>query len=87
MDLFSNHDQTLKTDKIDNFFAELDSPKITNVQCKQLNEPISTTELSITLKKMKNNKVPGLYGFTAEFYKMFWLKIKILITRAIQIYF
>ena len=87
LDLFSNHDQTLKTDQIDNFFADLDSPKLTNLQCKQLNEPISTTELSITLKNMKNNKVPGLDGFTAEFYKMFWLKIKILITRAIQIYF
>ena len=73
------------------FFADLDSSKLTNLQCKQLNEPISTTELSITLKNMKNNQVPvldeftdGLDGFTT---KMFWLKLKIQITRVIKIYF
>lgn len=36
---------------------------------------------------MNNNKVPCLDGFTAEFKKMVWPKLKIPITRAIQIYF
>ena len=33
---------------------------------------------------MKSNQVPGLDGFTAEFYKMFWPKLKFFITRAID---
>ena len=33
---------------------------------------------------MKNNKTPGIDGFPAEFLKMFWCKLKSLITRALN---
>ena len=33
--------------------------------------PLTVAELSNVLKNMKNNKIPGLDGFPAEFYKSF----------------
>ena len=36
------------------------------------------------LKNMKNGKTPGIDGFPAEFYKVFWSKLKFIIQRAIN---
>ena len=41
-------------------------------------------ELGYTLKNMKNNKTPGIDGFPAEFLKIFWCKLKTIITRALN---
>ena len=40
--------------------------------------------LRIALQKMKNNKTPEIDGFPADFYKVFWIKIKSIICRAIN---
>ena len=40
---------------------------------------ITLKELNETLSKMKNNKTPGLNGFPADFYKVFWVKLRIFI--------
>ena len=45
---------------------------------------ISVTELSNSLSKMNNNKTPGLDGFPVDFYKVFWIKIKWFVLRAIN---
>ena len=36
---------------------------------------------------MKNNKTPGMDGFPAEFFKVFWNKLKNLILRAFNLYY
>ena len=36
---------------------------------------ITVKELSEALSKMKNNKTPGLDGFPADFFKVFWLQL------------
>ena len=36
------------------------------------------------LKNMKNNKGPGLYRFTVEFFKFFWVDIDAFILRSIN---
>ena len=33
-------------------------------------------ELGADLKKMKNNKSPGIDGLSSEFFKVFWGKLK-----------
>ena len=33
---------------------------------------------------MKNNKTPGVDGFPCKFFKVFWLKLKFLISRALN---
>ena len=37
---------------------------------------LSTQECLNALKNMKNNKSPGVDGYTAEFYKFFWNDLK-----------
>ena len=86
-DLFSNKDHLLQTDFIDITLDSLTIPKLNEVQKLNLNKHISLLELSNALKKMKNNKTPGTDGFPADFYKIFWIKLKIIIFRAIQEYF
>ena len=45
---------------------------LTNQEKVNLETPITKTELDEALKKMKNNKSPGLDGYSAEFFKTFW---------------
>ena len=49
-----------------------------------IGNPITAEELSLVLKKSKNNKSPGIDGILAEFLKVFWGKLKILVTNAIN---
>ena len=46
--------------------------------------PICPSELSEILRKMKHNKTPGMDGLTSEFLKLFWAKLKFLVSRAIN---
>ena len=41
-------------------------------------------ELGQALKNMKSGKTPGIDGFPAEFFKVFWSKLKFIIQRAIN---
>ena len=45
--------------------------KLTIEESEKLKGDIKIDELSNTLKNMKNEKSPGLDGFTVEFYKFF----------------
>ena len=45
---------------------------------------IELGEIKTALKSMKNNKSPGSDGFTAEFYKFFWLEIHPYLLRSIR---
>ena len=40
--------------------------------------------LGVVLKNMKNNKSPGLDGFTVEFYKFFWIDIGRYVLRSLN---
>ena len=49
------------------------TPKtLTDNEKNLLEEPISKQELDTALKGMKNNKSPGLDGYSPEFFKFFW---------------
>jgi hypothetical protein len=39
---------------------------------------ITYAELTASIKRMKNEKSPGLDGFTSEFFKFFWFFINCL---------
>ena len=55
---------------------------MTNNQSVELEGNLTIEELSSASKSMKNNKSPGIDGFQAEFYKVFWNKLKFVILRA-----
>ena len=80
-DLFSckdiNEDYTIN---LDNQLSN--SKRLSPEKSNSLNIPLTITELSNVLQTMKHNKTPGLDGFPAELYKMFWKDLQIFILRA-----
>ena len=62
---------------ITEFLETDDIPKLNEEQNKFLNSSLTVMELSSALKEMSNDKFPGLDGFTTNFYKFFWIDIKI----------
>ena len=51
-------------------------PRLNENERNTCEAPITETEISIAINKMKNGSAPGSDGLTAEFYKFFWTKIK-----------
>ena len=60
------------------------SPKLSSENKNKLEGELTEREILTALKKMKNNKSPGIDGFTSEFFKFFYTDIKIFIKRAIN---
>lgn len=58
--------------------------KLSDIESQELEGEISYNELGYALKNMKNNKSPGLDGFTVEFLKFFWVDIGHFILRSIN---
>lgn len=50
--------------------------KLTNDQRDELDKELSIEELSRALKAMENSKTPGSDGLSADFYKVFWNRLK-----------
>ena len=67
-----------------NSFIDTDSKKLSNDQSNLLEGPLTYTEVTTTLKNMKNEKSPGSDGFTAEFFKMFWIKLGQFVLRSLN---
>ena len=49
------------------------SDKLSDAEADDLEGEIKYTEIFQALKNMKNEKIQGQDGFTAEFFKFFWL--------------
>ena len=58
--------------------------KLSEQEAKNLEGEITLTELAQALKNMKNDKSPGLDGFTAEFFKFFWIDIGVFVLRSLN---
>ena len=57
---------------------------MTKSESDSLEGEITILELSNALSKMKNNKTPGIDGYPADFFKVFWAKIKYFVLRSIN---
>ena len=91
------NDQKLILKEIEKYYHNLFKERenytdcnLKNIAGKKVNQKndmgsrISVIELGTVLKKMKNNKSPGIDGLSAEFFKVFWGKLKYLIANAIN---
>ena len=65
-------------------FAEIDVPKLSDVDKAKLDGPITLKEASVALKNMKSDKSPGSDGFTSEFFKVFWKRLGPFVTRSLN---
>lgn len=58
--------------------------KLSDKDSQDLEGEILYSELAFALKNMKNNKSPGLDGFTVEFFKFFWVDIGLFILKSLN---
>ena len=58
--------------------------KLSDKESQNLEGEIDYSELGIALRNMKNNKSPGLDGFTVEFFKFFWIDIGYYILKSLN---
>ena len=61
-----------------------DTSTLSHEESLLLEGPLEIHELGIALNSMKNGKSPGIDGFPAEFFKVFWAKMKIFILRSLN---
>ena len=64
------------SDLIDEYVKDLSLPKLNIEQQQQNDEIITEKEIAEAVKLMNNNSAPGSDGLPAEFYKVFWSRIK-----------
>ena len=87
---YYSHLFTSKPTEIDSVDTFLDGvsgancPKLSSSQKEEMDGLLTTTELTKYLKKTKNNVALGSTGYTNEFYKFFWLDLKIFVTNALN---
>ena len=79
--LFKSKDDIIQSHNAKDIITQA---KLKHVPKVELGKEISVTEIGATLRKMKNNKSPGIDGITAEFLKVFWGKLKFFITNGIN---
>ena len=84
-DLFSSKNTELK--EINEFLSEeimQSCPKLSENQKNQMEGLLTLEELTKHIKKTKNNVSPGSSGYTNEFFKFFWIDLKVLITNSVN---
>ena len=65
-------------------FENIILPQLSENQKNDCERPLGETELAKAIKAMKNVKSPGCDGFTAEFYKFFYVDIKNLLLNGLN---
>ena len=81
--LFGENEKIGKVDP-HNLLKKYHVKKLCKDQASTMEGYLSIEELGIALKNTKNNKSPGLDGFSFEFLKIFWKYLKFSITNAIN---
>ena len=82
--LFKRRDDNLNSFKLNKLMKGVNITKLNKIDATSLEGPLTTDELGHALRNMKHNKTPGIDGFPAESLKMFWCKVKYLITRVLN---
>ena len=79
--LYKNHDVNENQDnEIISILEHIEqNPKLSFESRNKLEGELTEKEILAALKKMKNNKSPGMDGFTSEFFKFFYNDIKVFI--------
>ena len=82
---YSNLNKKIQEEDFDwNALDNLQVPKLNANLRDSLEGPLSMEEVFEVIKNMKNNKSPGLDGFTVEFIKFFWHYLKHFLIRSLN---
>ena len=82
--LFKSRDAELLDCNIDELNSLTGLKKLSKNDSKLLEGRLTIQEISKSLKAMKNQKCPGIDGFPAEFFKVFWGKLKFFVLRSLN---
>ena len=74
--LFKNNNKNTNA-STKTFLQQLETPRLTETDRTSLSSEITIDELYTTLMEIADNKSPGNDGLTCEFYKQFWVDLKI----------
>ena len=81
--LYSSRDSELEDINLNKYVGQ-SMKTITDDQANRLERLLTLEEISHTLKNMKNGKSPGLSGFSAEFFKVFWKQLGVFVLRSLN---
>lgn len=82
--LYTSRDSSLDSNDLEEYIGEQSMTKLSQEQSNKLEGMLTLPEISVTLKSMKNEKSPGLSGFSAEFFKVFWRQLGNFVLRALN---
>ena len=82
--LFKSQDLQLENFDLNKLLYAYHVKKLDNLQSESIDGPLTYTEIHMALKQMKNYKTPGIDGFPAEFFKVFWKQLGMLILKALN---
>lgn len=82
--LYENKDDSLDTVDLDDLMKDTEIPTLTNEEAESIEGLLTYKEISEVLFNMKHDKSPGITGFTAEFFKVFWKQLGHFVLRAIN---
>ena len=82
--LYENKDDSLDTIDLNDLMKDTEMPTLTNDEAEKIEGLLTYKEISEVLFSMKHDKSPGITGFTAEFFKVFWRQLGYFVLRAIN---
>jgi exonuclease III len=82
--LYANKDRYLDLDSFDSLINKNDITSLDDVTSTNLNGPLEYKEVLNIIKETKNNKSPGMDGFTYEFYEFFWSDLSYFLIRSLN---
>ena len=82
--LFQKVDHNLGPNDFNTLFDSLNTRKLSKKQSDLMEGPLTIEELGNALKQTKNNKTPGMDGFPADFFKVFWKELGVWIQQALN---
>ena len=83
--LYKNKDENIETNiDLNHLIKDKEVPKLNNIEKANMEGLISKSEALYALKNTSNNKSPGSSGFSAEFYKVFWIDLGDFLVRSIN---
>ena len=71
-------------EEMDRFLEKFNLPRLNEKEIQIMNNPNTITEIEVVTKNLPKNKIPGPYGFTAEFHQTFREELMPVLLKLIQ---